>query len=62
MLIDFTPTELGQRNLDTKTKSLYSGIKDTVYLSQWIKIGSTPHLVMYDRGSSSNLTAGELAE
>ena len=59
---DFTLTELGRSNPDPKTKIVCSGVKDTVYLSQWINIGSTQLLVMYDRGSSSNLTAGELAE
>ena len=51
-----------QRNPEPRTKTTYSGVKETVYLSQWINIGSTPRLVMFDRGSSSNLIAGELAE
>ena len=34
----------------------------TVYLTQWIKVGLEPQLVMYDRGSNTNLIVGKLAE
>ena len=34
----------------------------TAYLTQWVMIGSTPHLVMYDHGSNINLIWGKVAE
>ena len=33
---DFTPTQLGRRKPEPRTKTVYSGVKDTVNLSQWI--------------------------
>ena len=34
----------------------------TAYLTQWVMIGSTRHLVMYDRRSNINLIRGKVAE
>ena len=43
---------------NTRAGSLF----ETVYLTQRIQVGSEPQLVMYDRGSNTNLIAGKIAE
>ena len=35
---------------------------ETVYLTQWIRVGKKPQLVMYDRGSNTNLILGKVAQ
>ena len=34
----------------------------TAYLTQWVMVGSTPHLVMYDGRSNTHMIRGEIAE
>ena len=55
--------ELGWREpeLLVTTQHRSAGTLETVYLTQWIKVGSTPQLVLYDRGNNANTIAGEMA-
>ena len=59
---DLAPTELGRRDPEPPTTTRDKGprTKETIYLTEWIKVGSAPQLVIYDRGSSANIIAGEL--
>ena len=34
----------------------------TAYLTQWVMVGSTPHLVMYNQGYNTHMIQGEIAE
>ena len=38
------------------------GPVETVYLTQWVYVGSKPQIIMYDRGSNTNLITGRIAE
>lgn len=35
---------------------------NVIYLTQWLYIGITPHLVFYDCGSNINIISEEVAE
>ena len=55
--------EVGEDWREYITMNVRTGASvETVYLTQWIRVGSKPQLVMYDRGSNTNLIAGRLAQ
>ena len=62
----FTCTQSGEVGEDWReciTTNIRTGVPvETVYLTQWIHVGSKPQLVMYDRGSNTNLIASRIAE
>ena len=39
-----------------------TGTGDTIYLTQWIRVGGKPRLVMYDRGPNTNLILGKIVQ
>ena len=62
----FTCTQTKKKKNTTpnqKTKKpRATGTGDPIYLTQWIRVGGKPTLVMYDRGSNTNLVLGKIAQ
>ena len=59
----FTSTQTKKKNSKRNTRSpRTAGTGETIYLTQWIRVGDKPLLVMYDRGSNTNLILGKVAQ
>ena len=57
-------TELGRGEPEVLVTSRDKSTRtqETMYLMQWIKVGSSPQLVLDDRESNTNIISGEMEE
>ena len=62
----FTCTQTKKKKKTTSKRKTRSprtaGAGDTIYLIQWVRVGGKPTLVMYDRGSNTNLVLRKIAQ
>lgn len=58
----FTCTQNKNNPRCTTRSSRTAGTGETIYLTQWIRVGDKPQLVMYDQGSNTNLILGKVAQ
>ena len=54
-----TQTKKKKNSKRTTKNPRTTGTGDTIHLTQWVRVGGKPSLVMYDRGSNTNLVLGK---